>query len=74
MRQKVLSVLCAATMLLSNITMISSNAECIPTNPVTLSGDAEVLATGLIYTYELFASNSNGLLCIDGSTRAVTQM
>ena len=43
-------------------------------NTVEISGDAQVLTTGLIYLYDLSVPNSNGQLCINGYTCAVTAM
>lgn len=71
--KKVILVLCAAMIFLANSTVIPANADYIPVNAVALS-DAEIQATGLIFSYNLEVSNSDGQLCINGSTKAMTAM
>ena len=72
--KKVLALLCAVLVLLANSVKVSVCASYTPENLVITSGDVDVLATGLIYFHSLEVSNSNGQLCINGTTRALTEM
>lgn len=71
--KKVILMLCAAMIISTNVTVISVYAEDTPISS-TATVDAEIQAVGLIAGYYIETSNKNGMLCINGSTIASSEM
>lgn len=71
--KKLLTMICVA-MLMLNTTVFSVNAESTPVDTIAVSKESDIMTAGLISSYFLVVSNSNGQLCISGATQALTEM